>query len=409
MQFITNIPQDEFDAFVSTHQKSHFNQSYGFGQLKAKHGYKAHYVGLKDNNKIIASALLLEKVLFKKFTYFYIPSGMVVNYHNNIVLDTFVQRIHEYCTDHKAVFLKIDPDLQLREIDDLGNEIVSNKHEYDVLYHLEGLGFRHTGFNRDFENAQPRFTFRLDLKQDKETIRKNFHSTTRKILNKKASFPVYKGDETQLDQFFTLMHETANRANFTSSEDAYYHDFYHVLHRYEMSDVYYATIEPKVLVLQTKEKLQGLEEQIRTCKNEGKKNDLQVQYNKLEKEVVRYEEVAKQHEVITLSSIITVKYGNKAWTVHGGNNDLLRELNANYFLYYKIIEDMKDQGIEYIDFFGTTGNPDPKNPIYGIYLFKKRLGGEYIEFMGEFDFVYQSFLYKAYVTYGPKLRKLLRR
>ena len=60
----------------------------------------------------------------------------------------------------------------------------------------------------------------------------------------------------------------------------------------------------------------------------------------LEKCKSEYEEVKsiKDKELI-LSSIITVKYQNKVWTIHGGNRDQLRFLNANYWLYYKIIED----------------------------------------------------------------------
>lgn len=408
-QFIENLDQKTIDTFVEANKKSHFNQSYAFGQLKGQHGYIPHYVGLKQDGELVATALLLEKRLFKKFTYFYIPRGMIVDYHNFEVLDAFIQAIHQYCKARKAVFLKIDPDIALREIDDQGKEIPSENNEYALLEHFKQLGFTHTGFNVDFENAQPRFTFRLDVTQDLATIRKNFHSTTRKILNKEPQFPVYLGDESELPKFFALMHETANRANFTSAQDRYYHDFYQILHDAKMSDIYYATIQPAKLVEQTKQKCELLLQELEKTKNEGKRHDLQVQYQKLQKELVNYEAIAKEHDELTLSSIITVKYGNKAWTVHGGNNDLLRELNANYHLYYKIIEDMKVQGIEIIDFFGTTGNPDPSNPIYGIYLFKKRLGGDYIEFIGEFDYIYNRFMYNVYMKYAPKLRKLIKR
>ena len=44
-------------------------------------------------------------------------------------------------------------------------------------------------------------------------------------------------------------------------------------------------------------------------------------------------------------------------------------------------------GYEKIDFFGTAFNPTPDDPEYGIFLFKSRLGGEYTEFIGEFDYI----------------------
>ena len=107
--------------------------------------------------------------------------------------------------------------------------------------------------------------------------------------------------------------------------------------------------------------------------------------------------------------MITAKYQNKVWTVHGGNSDELRFLNANYWLYYTIIEDAVKDGYKIVDFFGTTGEPTPGNSVYGIHLFKKRLGGEYTEFIGEFDYVLNPLLYFAYTKVYPKIRRKLKR
>ena len=52
---------------------------------------------------------------------------------------------------------------------------------------LEKLGYKNKGFNKDFVNEQPRFTFRLNLDDDFENIYKRMHPTTRKILNKKIN------------------------------------------------------------------------------------------------------------------------------------------------------------------------------------------------------------------------------
>jgi peptidoglycan pentaglycine glycine transferase (the first glycine) len=77
-------------------------------------------------------------------------------------------------------------------------------------------------------------------------------------------------------------------------------------------------------------------------------------------------------------------------------------------LYYQIIKDAYDNHYEIIDFFGTSGeaNPDKSNPIYGIHNFKKRLGGEYTEFIGEFDFILNKPLYYAYKILLPIYRKI---
>ena len=99
---------------------------------------------------------------------------------------------------------------------------------------------------------------------------------------------------------------------------------------------------------------------------------------------------------IPLSSIITAKFGDKVWTIHGGNHSSLRSLNSNYLIYYEIIKDAVEEGYKTIDFFGTSFNPTQDDPEYGIWLFKKRLGGEYTEFIGELDYVFKKVTYKAF-------------
>ena len=53
-------------------------------------------------------------------------------------------------------------------------------------------------------------------------------------------------------------------------------------------------------------------------------------------------------------------------------------------------------------------NPDKNNPIYGIHSFKKRLGGEYTEFIGEFDLITNKFMYFMFKTLIPIYRKIKR-
>ena len=136
----------------------------------------------------------------------------------------------------------------------------------------------------------------------------------------------------------------------------------------------------------------------------NKKKELQNQIDKLEKLINEINEVKENK--IALSSIITAKYGDKVWTIHGGNSTVLRSLNSNYLIYYEIIKDAVNEGYKTIDFFGTSYNPSQNDPEYGIWLFKKRLGGEYCEFIGEFDYIFKKFTYKLFKLLIPIHRKI---
>ena len=45
---------------------------------------------------------------------------------------------------------------------------------------------------------------------------------------------------------------------------------------------------------------------------------------------------------------------------------------------------------------GITGDFDEKNPLYGLYLFKRGFGGKVVELIGEFDLIINTPLYYLY-------------
>ena len=69
----------------------------------------------------------------------------------------------------------------------------------------------------------------------------------------------------------------------------------------------------------------------------------------------------------------------------------------------------KESGLKKIDLFGTTGDPNGnyKN-LVGIHNYKKNYGGKYVEFIGEFDYIYNNFMYKLLPIVLKAYRKLLR-
>ena len=69
-------------------------------------------------------------------------------------------------------------------------------------------------------------------------------------------------------------------------------------------------------------------------------------------------------------------------------------------MYEKHIKDAYKEGFKYCNFYGITGDFDPKNKYYGVYEFKKGFGGNVIEYIGEFELE---------VSFFNKVYKLLRK
>jgi len=404
MEFVTDISEKEYENFVLNHEKSHFMQSYYFGEIRKKKGFIPHYVGIKENGTLLATALLLEKKLIFKYSYFYCPRGFIIDYKNKELVTLFTKYLKKYSIEKNILFLRMDPDLNINT-------------NLEVIDLLKNLGYKHKGFNKGFENEQPRFTFRLNLKRNIDELYKEIHPTTRKILNKgnQYNLNIYIGNNEDIDSFYETMIETAKRDKLIQSPIEYYKSFYEILNKKNMSDLYIAKVDINDLKQIYSNKLEELNNELNCIDKEkyqnidkynNKINELNNQIERLIKDIDLFKDIKEKS--IVLASIITVKYGNKVWTVHGGNNSKLMNLNANYLLYYTIIKDSLEQKYELIDFFGTTGieNPDPKAPIYGIHFFKKRFGGDLCEFIGEFDLVTNKFIYNIYIKLLPIYRKL---
>jgi len=418
MKFVTNIEEKEYEEFVSKNKKSHFMQSYYWGEVMKYKNFIPHYVGIKEDGIIVATALLLEKKMFKKLSYFYCPRGYIMDYSNYALLEKFTTELKKYAKEKHAIYIKIDPDIKRHNLDVDGN-IDDSYNNYHLMKELTKLGYKHKGFNTEFVNEQPRFTFRLNLEDDFENIYARMHATTRKILNKKNQYDLttYIGTIKDIPDFYITMEETAEREGLACNPIKYYEEFYQILNEHGMSDIYVVKANISKLKAIYQSKIDDLNKDIKELetksfgnkqKTENKISEYKNEIGKVQKDFDLVNSIKDEEAV--LSSIITVKYNDKVWTIHGGNTTLLRNLNSNYWLYYTIIKDAHDNGYKVIDFFGTSGiaNPDKSNPVYGIHNFKKRLGGEYTEFIGEYDLVCNKLMYDLYNLIVPIRRKIVK-
>lgn len=418
MEFLSNIDEKDYEEFVSKQNKTHFMKSYYWGEVMKYKNFVPHYVGLKKEGVLVATALLLEKKMFKNLSYFYCPRGYMIDYNDFDLLEIFTSELIKYAREKHAIYIKIDPDIKRHTLDIDGN-VIDGEENSKIMCLFEKLGYKHKGFNTAFVNEQPRFTFRLSLDDTFENIYANMHATTRKILNKKNQYEldVYIGSLKDIPSFYTTMEETAIRENLACNKIEYYENFYSILNKHNMSDLYVVKVNIDNLKKIYEQHIQDIEDSIHDLKtkesgNKQKTENKIKEYTNEKGKLLKDFELIKQikEKELVLSSIITVKYNDLVWTIHGGNTSLLRNLNSNYLLYYTIIKDAYDAGYKKIDFFGTSGeaNPDKNDPIYGIHNFKKRLGGEYIEFIGEYDLVVNKLMYLLYNLIIPIRRKIVK-
>jgi peptidoglycan pentaglycine glycine transferase (the first glycine) len=423
MLHLKNIEKEEFDEYVKNHKtKSHFLQSLSWGEFaKTKKNLIPHYLGLVDDgNKIQAATLLLEKKLPMNYTYFYAPRGFVIDFKNKELVRTMTKKVVEFAKKKKAIFVKIDPDL-IKEQTNYLEEVSKNK-DYDELFNtLKESGFKHLGFTKNFETMQPRYTFRIDLNQSTEEIEDHFSKTTKQRIAKakKLDTEVTIGTEKDLSEFYHLMTLTEDRKDFVSYNEDYYNTLYEIFNgnKNSKATLFLGKVHINKTLKVLENELKKINDQIsilpidnlsKSAKNKLK--ELTRQKENTTKEIEKYKEYKKEYgNDITLSAHMIIEYGDKAWVLYAGNHNILTETYVNYYTYSEHIRYCKEKGIKIYDQFGTIGDLSKDNPRLGLHEFKKKFGGDYIEFIGEWDYVINHFMYFVFTKLVPIYRKIIRR
>ena len=417
------IEKEKFDNYVKNHKlKSHFLQSLSWGELcKTKKNLTPHYLGLVDDkNNIVAAALLLQKHLPMNLSYFYSPRGFVIDFKDKDLLKDFTNKIVEYVKKRKAIFIKIDPDI-IKEKTNYLEEKEKNKDFDEIFNNIKSCGFKHKGFTKNFESTQPRYSFRIDLNQSLEDIENHFSKTTKQRIAKslKLSTEVSIGTKKDIPEFYHLMTLTETRKDFISYNEDYYETLYEIFNgnKNSKATLFLGKINITKTINSLEKNLKNINNQISILPIDNlsksaktKLNELTKQKENITKEINKYKNYKKEYgNEITLSAHMIIEYGDKAWVLYAGNHNILSETYVNYNTYFEHIKYCKNRGIKIYDQFGTIGDLSKDNPLLGLHEFKKKFGGDYVEFIGEWDYITNPIMYFVFTKLVPFYRKMVKK
>ncbi|MDD6264382.1 MAG: peptidoglycan bridge formation glycyltransferase FemA/FemB family protein [Bacilli bacterium] len=418
---LVKLEKDKYDSFVRNNKyKSHFLQSASWAELcKEKRGLTPYCLGLVEDNKILAATLLLKKNLPLGLCYLYSPRGYVIDFNDFKLLDKFTEELVKFAKEQKAIYLKLDPDIIWKRENYLGEVTLEEAKDQKIFKELKRLGYKHLGFTKNFETMQPRYTFRVDLNQDLETIESHFSKTTKQRIQKslKLQTEVEIGTEKDLPTFYHLMMLTESRKDFVSYKIDYYKTLYKLFNENDKATLFLGKVnlEKTLKVLndelkEVTEKINELPKENLSKSNKNKLKELERQRDKTTEEIEKYEKYKQEYgNVITLSAHMILEYGDKAWVLYAGNHNILTETYVNYNTYYEHLKFCKERGLKIYDQFGTIGDLSKDNPRLGLHEFKKKFGGDYIEFMGEFDYVIKPVYYFLFTKLVPIYRNIVKK
>jgi lipid II:glycine glycyltransferase (peptidoglycan interpeptide bridge formation enzyme) len=402
----TVLEKKAYDQFARKNNLVSIYQMVNWGELKKTNGWTPHYVGVKDNNKIIAGAMLLEKKTLIGKGLFYAPRGFLIDYSNYKLLTYFTEKVKNYVKDNKGFMIKIDPNWIYQIRDNNGFENGSKKDD-KVIKHLKNLGFKHFGFNKEFENMQPRFACRFKLQETYGKTLDTFYKSTKRNIEiaEEKSVVVREANEDDYNIVMDLLDETATRKNLVLRTSEYYETMFKLFRG--DTKIFIAAIDTKNYLsnienrwVEEKKEKENIENKMKhEIVGKSLKKQLELANNKLIKlnEEIKYAKtLVKEADYIDIGALFSTFIGDEGITFMSGINDDYRKFNPKYAMYNAHIKECLKRGLTYVNFYGISGNFDKCGKNYGIYELKKGFNTEVIELIGEFDLVINKFDYLLY-------------
>lgn len=404
MKFVT-LNENEFTEFENTHPLGSFYQTIKWGKLKEKNGWKYYLVGVKEDDKVIAACLLLEKKVFLSLTLFYSPRGFLLDYNNKKLLEFFTKNVKKFAKMHHAIFIKIDPTIIEFEKDINGDAIKGGISNKNIIDSLKSLGYKNVN-----THLQPNIVFTLDLKNKTiDEIYNKMENTTKQRVRKNESIGIKTRElsRDELSIFKSIMQNTADRRGFIDRPLSYYENMYDIFDNMKILlsyiDIKEYSNNEKIRLNKTTDEIKKLKESLNkenanTKKINNKLKEAEVLAKSLEKTIKKCEDIMKKENtnIINLGCLMFMFHGREVLSLFGGVYDEYREFMPAYTLNYDMIKYACEKGYDKYNFYGIDEYKDKSNPMYGLYDFKRGFSGVVEEYIGTYDLIISKFWYFMY-------------
>jgi lipid II:glycine glycyltransferase (peptidoglycan interpeptide bridge formation enzyme) len=193
------LTEQEWDIFTKEYPNLHLLQTTAWGDLKAEFDWDVIRIKVKN-----VGAQLLFRHIVPGFSWGYIPKGPVGDDWDLIWPD-----VDELCRRHRAIFLKVEPDLWAQK----NQEVPTPR-----------------GFNPSPHIIQPVRTLVIDINGDEEQVLNRMKQKTRYNIKLALKKGIVVRPSSSLEIFYNLMEVTRLRDRFSVHTLAYYHRAYELFH-----------------------------------------------------------------------------------------------------------------------------------------------------------------------------------
>lgn len=221
---------NEWNNFLASTQECPIIQTIEWGEFKRISGWQPIRIAAFYKDKIVGGiSILKRKIPFTGKSLFYAPRGPVLDFHNEAIFSLLVAKIKEVAKIHKAIVLKIDP--EILESDSIATDILQKYNFHFVK-----------------KQIQPRATLFLDLTQSLDDLLAGFESKTRYNIRLSARKGIEVREVTNVESveiFYKIYVETAKRDTFIIHHFDYYKKVIDIMAGKGMVHIFFAYYQDK--------------------------------------------------------------------------------------------------------------------------------------------------------------------
>ena len=411
MMKIITLKEEEFNNFSSNHKYNSYFQSSLYADFAvANEQYSVHYLGFVDeSDRLIGAALMLYKPLFWGYKYAYAPRGFLIDYEDDEIINAVTNELKKLLKKQKFIFITIDPLIVASERDRNGKIIKFNNVVNKILTNFKKNGYDHLGFNLYGESKLPRWNVIAKLNNDARTIYNNFDPIIKEKISYSNNIGVIVEEDTtnDIDKFYEIIKPSFGRVG-----KKYYINLFNAFGPSNKIKIFYAKLSTKKYV-ENVNRLYAAEEE----KNLGLASIIQsgntIKYNvpkaindkmasdKLlqayKKDIVISTKLLKSNpDGITCGAALVIEDAHGVNVLINYADKNYAKYNADTMLTYEIMKYYGKLEFKYINIGAVTGNFNSNSKYYPILESKLGFNSSILEYIGEFNMVFNPTMYSIY-------------
>lgn len=398
---LTILSQDEFIQHSKSVERRSFIQTPQMADLLEKRGNKVRYIGWKENDQILVSAILYSMPMTGGLR-MEINSGPLFT--DASKLQPFYQALQTYAKQNGALELVIKPYNTYQSFDSDGQPISEEKKH--LIKDLTDIGYTHDGLTIGYPGGEGDWHYVKDMSGITEKDLINSFSKKGKPLVKKAkTFGIklkkLKRDELQI--FKDITSSTSDRREYTDKSLEYYQQFYDafgdqaefMIATLNFQDYFDRLNEGQAKLYQQKEQLYKRHaENQNSAKLHRQANELNHQIETFEvrkQEAKDFIEKYGSQDVVLAGSLFIYAPQESTYLFSGSYTEFNKFYAPALLQEYVMLETIK-RGIPRYNFLGIMGIFDGSD---GVLRFKQNFNGYIVRKMGTFRYYPSPIKYKV--------------